>query len=88
MSYDNKYMRFNLLATSFTTDTTQWAIDDAGVYVENPEFIDVKADAEGKILWAIKTDGSIYWGAGVPQQIIDYVTEKIAELSVCIPRVF
>jgi len=30
---------------------------------------------------AIKTDGGIYYGAGVPQQVIDYVNEKISELS-------
>ena len=66
---------------SFTTDTIKWAIDDAGVYVENPEFVYVKTDIEGKILWAIKTDGSIYYGAGVPQQVTNYIEEKIADLS-------
>ena len=50
-------------------------------YVENSEFVNVKTDAEGKILWAIKTDGSIYYGAGIPPQIIDYINEKIGELS-------
>jgi hypothetical protein len=80
-SSDNKYVRYNLLADSFTTDITQWAIDDGGVYMENPEFVYVRTDKYDKVLWAIKTDGSIYYGAGVPQQIIDYITEKIAELS-------
>jgi hypothetical protein len=80
-SSDNKYVRCNLLADSFTTDTTQWAVDDAGVYIDNPEFITVKLDKKGKLLWAIKADGSIYYGAGVPQQIIDYIQQKIAELS-------
>ncbi len=50
-------------------------------YTENPEFVCVKTDNEGKILWAIKTDGGIYYGAGIPQQVIDYINEKIAELS-------
>lgn len=80
-SSDNKYVQFRLMAQSFTADTTQWAIADEGVYVENPEFIYVKTDKDGKILWAIKADGGIYYGAGVPQQVIDYITEKIAELS-------
>jgi hypothetical protein len=80
-SSDNKYVQYRLLADSFTIDTTQWAIADESVYVENPEFIYVKTDKEGKILWAIKTDGGIYYGAGVPQQVIDYINEKIAELS-------
>jgi hypothetical protein len=70
-----------LISDKFTTDVTKWAIDDVGVYVENPEFVYVKTDNEGKILWAIKTDGSIYYGAGVPQQVVDYINEKIAELS-------
>ena len=39
------------------------------------------SDNEGKILWAIKADGSIYYGAGVPQQVIAYINEKIAEFS-------
>ena len=80
-SSDNKYVRYNLLAYSFTTDITQWAIDDAGVYVDNPEYVYIKTDKEGRILWAIKIDGSIYYGAGCPQQVIDYIEERISELS-------
>lgn len=80
-SSDNKYIQYRLMAKEFTTNTTQWTITDEGVYVENPEFIYAKTDNEGKILWAIKTDGSIYYGVGIPQQVIDYINEKIAELS-------
>ena len=69
------------MADEFTTDTTQWAIAEEGVYVDNPEFIYVKTDAKDKILWAIKTDGSIYYGAGCPEQIKEYIEKKIAELS-------
>ena len=79
-SSDNKYVQYRLMSDEFSTDTTQWAIDDENVYVENPEFAYVKTDSEGKILWAIKNDGDIYYGVGVPQQIIDYIEEKIAEL--------
>lgn len=78
---DNKYVQYRLMADEFTTDTTQWAVADEGVYVENPEFVHVMTDDENKIYWAIKTDGSIYFGAGVPQQVIDYVEEKLADLS-------
>ena len=80
-SSDNKYVQCRLMADSFTTDTTQWAIADEGVYVENPEFVYVKTDREGKILWAIKADGNIYYGAGVPPQVVNYINEKIADLS-------
>jgi hypothetical protein len=80
-SSDNKYVQARLMSNEFTTDTTQWTIADEGVYVENPEFIYVKTDKNNKILWAIRTDGSIYYGAGVPQQVKDYINEKIVELS-------
>lgn len=52
-----------------------------GSYIENPEFAYVKTDKEGRILWAIKTDGSVYYGAGVPPQVVNYIREKIKELS-------
>ena len=52
-----------------------------GSYIENPEFVYVKTDSEGRILWAIKIDGGIYYGAGVPQQVIDYIEEKLADFS-------
>ena len=36
-SSDNKYVQYRLLTNEFTADTTQWAIADESVYVENPE---------------------------------------------------
>ena len=80
-SFDNKYVKFFCTADEFTTDTTQWAILEEGVYVENPEFVYVKTDAEGKILWGIKTDGGIFYGSGVPLQVKDYIEEKLAGFS-------
>lgn len=80
-SSDNYYVRYNLLADSFTTDTTKWAIDNAGVYVENPEFIGVITDKNDKILFAIEKDGNVIFGCGVPKQVIDYVNSKIESLS-------
>ena len=80
-SSDNKYKQFRLTKNTWSTNTSDWALYSEDILVENSEYIHVKTDSEGKILWAIKADGSIYWGAGVPQQIIDYVAEKIEELS-------
>lgn len=80
-SSDNKYVQCRLTADEWSIDTEDWAIVEEGVYVENPEFVYVKTDNENKILWAIKTDGSIYYGAGVPQQVVDYIQEQIAALS-------
>jgi hypothetical protein len=80
-SSDNKYVQYRLTKDSWSIDTEDWVIADEGVYVENPEFVYVKTDNEGKILWAIKTDGNIYYGAGVPQQVKDYIEEKLAGFS-------
>ncbi len=74
-------MQYRLIADEWSTNTEDWAIADEGVYVENPEFVYVKADIEGKILWGIKTNGGIYYGAGCPQQVKDYIEEKISSLS-------
>ena len=79
-SSDNKYVQYRLTADDWSTDTNDWAIYSESVYVESLEYVYVKTDREGKILWAIKTDGSIYYGAGVPPQVIDYIEEKLAEL--------
>lgn len=80
-SSDNKYVQYRLVADEWSTNTEDWAIADEGVYVENPEFVKVFTDSEGKILWAIKYDGTVHYGAGVPQQVVDYINERIAELS-------
>lgn len=80
-SSDNKYVQCRLTTNEWSTNTADWAIADEGIYVDNSEFVRVETDSKGRILWAIKTDGSIYYGAGVPQQVIDYINEKIAELS-------
>ena len=74
-------MQYRLVADEWSINTEDWAIADEGVYVENPEFVYVKTDKEGKILFAIKIDGGIYYGAGVPQQVKDYIEDKISSLS-------
>ena len=77
----SKYVQYRLMADEWSTDTADWAIAEEGVYVENPEFIYVKTDAEDKIIWAIRTDGDIFYGAGVPSQVVNYINKKIEELS-------
>ena len=52
-----------------------------GNYVENPEFVYVKTDNGGKILYGVKTDGEFFFGARCPQQVKDYIEEKIQSLS-------
>ena len=77
---DNKYVQYRLISDEWSTNTKDWAIAEERVYIENPEFVYIKTDNEDKILWAIKADGSIYYGAGIPQQIIDYIEENITHL--------
>ena len=51
-----------------------WAEDIYGRYTENREYIAVWCDKDGKIAIAIrKKDGSIYYGAGVPPQLKEYI---------------
>ena len=55
-----------------------------GEYVENPEWVHVITDAEDRILFGIKKDGSIEWGAGVPKPIreeLDALKRRISELE-------
>ena len=66
---DNKYVQYRLMTDEFTTDTTQWAIADESVYVENPEFIRCYCDADDRLLWWIYPDGSVDWAKGVPTPI-------------------
>ena len=76
-SSDNKYVQFRCIADEFTTDVTQWAIADEGVYVENPEFIEVHLDADDKFLWGIRRDGKVEYGAGIPTVISEELSKKV-----------
>ena len=80
-SSDNKYVHARLMTNEWSTDTDDWAVAEECIYVENPEFAKVYTDSEGKILWAIKTNGDIHYGIGVPTQVKDYIQSKISELS-------
>ena len=55
-----------------------------GTYTDNPEFIRVYTDAEGKFLWGIRVDGSIEWAKGVPtpvQNALKELADKIKDLG-------
>lgn len=51
-----------------------------GKYEENPEFVRLYLDVNRKVLWGIRANGDIYYGAGVPSQIRYYIDSKIREL--------
>lgn len=55
--------------------------DFIGSCVTNPEFLEVVTDKQGRILWAIQRNGNVFFGIGVPQQIVDYINKKLSELS-------
>jgi hypothetical protein len=80
-SSDNNYVQFRCMADEFTTNTDDWSFMGDDVLVECPEYVAVYTDADGKIILAVENDGNIHFGAGVPEQVIDYINEKIAELS-------
>ena len=42
-------------------------------HIENPEFLYVLTDKNNAIIVAVKKDGNIFFGAGVPQQVKDFV---------------
>ncbi len=59
-------------------------IEALGYYEDNPEFIRVYTDAEGKFLWGIRIDGSIEWAKGVPtpvQNALKELADKIKDLG-------
>lgn len=84
-SSDNKYVQFRYMSSSTAvadfTNTDNWSFCGDDVLVESPEFITVWTDARKRIVLAVENDGNIIFGIGVPREIVDYINEKIAELS-------
>lgn len=78
---DNKYVQYRLVADEWSINTEDWTIADEGVYIENPEFAYVKTDNKDRIIYGVKTNGKFFFGEGCPQQIKDYIEDKISSLS-------
>lgn len=81
-SSDNNYLQYRLIADSFTTDVTKWAICDDDIYVEDAVYLRAITDKAGKILWGIDKNGNIRYGAGVPKQVRDFVSSAIFDLDI------
>lgn len=67
-----------------TKEELQADIKAFGYYEDNPEFIRVYTDADGKFLWGIRIDGSIEWAKGVPTPIkaaLKELADKIKDLG-------
>ena len=48
-------------------------LSELGSYVSNPEYARAYTDAEGKVLWGIRQDGSVEFTKGVPTSIKAYI---------------
>lgn len=57
-SSDNNYIQFRCKSQLFSTNTEDWAFEGNDTLIENPEYIEVKTDKDGKVLEARKTDGT------------------------------
>lgn len=62
-------------------DSGHEEVNQLGQYIENPEYIRVYTDADGKFVWGIKKDGSIEWEVGVPTPVQNAINEVISLLS-------
>lgn len=56
-------------------------ISQLGQYVDNPEWVRVVTDNDGKILYGVKSDGKFYFGADCPPQIQEYVQLQIDSIG-------
>lgn len=79
------YEMANVEGSSTTKSMTQRAATEAarqrGQFIETSEdngYLYVMTDAADKIVFAIKKDGDVVFGAGVPTQIQEYITAAIA----------
>lgn len=52
-------------------------LENLDAYISDEEYIRAYVDAEGKLLWGIKKDGSIEFAKGVPTPIKKYLLETI-----------
>ena len=71
--------------TSWTKEVTGIAsvdqINQLGQYVDNPEWVRLVTDSNDRILYGVRTDGKFYFGDGCPPQVVEYILDKISELS-------
>lgn len=49
----------------------------AGQLIDNPEWVKVATDNDGKVLYGVKLDGKFYFGDGCPPQVQEYVINYV-----------
>lgn len=52
-----------------------------GYNTDNVEFVRVVVDSQNRVVFGIQRDGNVYFGAGVPRQIQDYVRDMMATID-------
>lgn len=56
-------------------------ITDLGEQTDNPEFVRVVVDKDGKFLYGVEKNGNFKFGAGIPKQVQDRIAQIEEELS-------
>ena len=69
-------LNFYIEDSSIKFSNIDSSLNDLGFYQDNPEFARVAIDASNKILYGVHKDGNFYFGAGVPNQIKNYVSSE------------
>ena len=52
-----------------------------GYNIDNVEFVRVVVDSQNRVVFGIRHDGDVYFGAGVPEQIQTYVRDMMATID-------
>ena len=79
-----KYEQYRYLGSSVGagfTNTNNWQYAGNDVFIDNPTWIKVISDAEGKILFGIDKEGNIEWSKGVPTPVREKLSELAASVS-------
>lgn len=78
---DNKYVQWRYVGTSITdadfVNVANWNEDSGEVWVENPEWLRVVTDKDGRVLAGIKADGSVDWNIGIPKPVKTLFNKKV-----------
>lgn len=75
------YVVYRLMSTTWSDSAADWVTADESVVTDNPEFLKVWIDSDGHVLIGLQRDGNVWFGAGVPAQVKNYVLSKISEID-------
>lgn len=79
-STSGNYVKYRLMATSWSVDVNDWSVLPNVFEIENIEYFFAITDSKKRVIFGIKQDGSVSWLEGVPQPIKDYVENLIFDL--------